>query len=166
MGQPAEIHQRRETTTMSQPPGPYLVRCTECRTRNRIPSDRMGHIAKCGRCGASFSTREALEQPVLITDTTFEDKVLKSPIPVLVFAWAPWCGTCSQVSPFIDAFAHDARGRVRVGKLNLDPNPMLTRRFNILSVPHLFVFDNGRLKETVPGALDKHALMMLMAKYI
>lgn len=151
---------------MSQPPNPYLVRCPECRTRNRIPHDRMGAVAKCGRCGAAVSTREALEQPVLVTDANFEQKVLRSPIPVLVFAWAPWCSTCAQVSPIIDAFAHDARGRVRVGKLNLDPNPMLTRRFNILSVPYLFVFDNGELKESLPGALEKHAIMMRMAKYI
>ncbi|MFZ7126632.1 MAG: thioredoxin domain-containing protein [Desulfobacterales bacterium] len=151
---------------MSQPASPYLVRCPECRTRNRIPPARMGSAAKCGRCGASVPTRPALEQPVLVTDANFQEKVLKSPIPVLMFAWAPWCGTCLQVSPIVDAFAHDARGRVRVGKLNLDPNPQLARRYNILSVPQIFVFDNGQLKEELPGALDKHQLMMLMAKYI
>lgn len=151
---------------MSQPVNPYLIRCPDCGTRNRIPPARMGSVAKCGRCGTAIPTREALEQPVLVTDANFDVKVLKSPIPVLVFAWAPWCGTCSQVSPIVDAFAHDSRGRVRVGKLNLDPNPMLTNRFNILSVPHLFVFDNGQLKDNLPGALEKHDLMMLMAKYI
>ena len=145
---------------------PYLIRCGGCRTRNRIPAERMGATAKCGSCGAPIPTRSAMEQPVLVTDANFEDKVIRSPIPVLVFAWAPWCGTCAQVGPIVDAFAHEARGRVRVGKLNLDPNPGLARRFNILSVPHLFVFDNGRLRESLPGGLQKHELMMLMARYI
>jgi thioredoxin len=85
---------------------------------------------------------------------------------VLLFAWAPWCTSCSAAAPIIDAFASDAKGKVRVGKLNVDTNPKLASKFNILSVPFLFIFDNGQMKESMPGALQKHELMMKMSQYI
>jgi thioredoxin-like negative regulator of GroEL len=66
----------------------------------------------------------------------------------------------------MDEFAKDSKGKSRVGKLNVDANPMLSSKFNILSVPQLFIFDNGQLKENLPGAMQKHDIMMKMAKYI
>jgi thioredoxin len=102
----------------------------------------------------------------MVTDNDFESIVVQSPLPVLLYAWAPWCGTCSSVGPIIDNFARDSAGRVRVGKLNVDQNPALANRFNIMSVPFLFVFDNGQMKESLPGGLHKHELMMKMAPYI
>jgi thioredoxin 2 len=152
---------------MNQHVPPYLIRCLACGTRNRIPPARMGQTARCGKCGAPVATRDALgEQPVLVTDANFENLIRQSPIPVLVFAWAPWCGTCTQVAPQFDAFAHEARGRVRAGKLNVDANPGLAARFHILSVPFLFLFDRGQLVQSLPGALSRHELMMLMARHI
>jgi thioredoxin 2 len=152
---------------MNQHVPPYLIRCLACGTRNRIPPARMGQTARCGKCGAPVATRDALgEQPVLVTDANFENLVRQSPIPVLVFAWAPWCGTCTQVAPQFDAFAREARGRVRAGKLNVDANPGLAARFHILSVPFLFLFDRGQLVQSLPGALSRHELMMLMARHI
>jgi thioredoxin-like negative regulator of GroEL len=68
--------------------------------------------------------------------------------------------------PVIDDFAGDSKGRVKVGKLNVDENPMLSAKFSILSVPQLFVFDHGQLKENLPGAIQKHDIMMKMAHYI
>ena len=85
---------------------------------------------------------------------------------MLLFAWAPWCSTCGTVTPVIDEFASDARGKVRVGKLNVDTSPMLASKFNILSVPFLFIFDNGQMKESMPGVLQKQDLMMKISKYI
>jgi len=93
-------------------------------------------------------------------------KVTKSPLPVLLFAWAPWCPTCRTFIPIIDNYAAVAKGRGRVGKLNVDANPGLSSKFNILSVPFVFIFDNGRLKESMPGAMQQHELMMKMAHYI
>lgn len=152
---------------MNQHVPPYLIRCLACGTRNRIPPARMGQTARCGKCGAPVATRDALgEQPVLVTDANFENLIRQSPIPVLVFAWAPWCGTCTQVAPQFDAFAREARGRVRAGKLNVDANPGLAARFRILSVPFLFLFDRGQLVQSLPGALSRHELMMLMARHI
>jgi len=107
-----------------------------------------------------------LAQPVLITDGDFEAKILKGPLPALVFAWAPWCPTCRAFIPVIDDFAKDAMRKVRVGKLNVDQNPGLSSRFNILSVPQRLVFDNDELKETLPGSFQKHEIMMKMAPYL
>ncbi len=70
------------------------------------------------------------------------------------------------MAPIIDQFAVESKGKVRVGKLNVDANPMLASKFSILSVPFLFIFDNGQMKESMPGGLQKQELMMKMAPYI
>jgi thioredoxin 2 len=143
------------------------MRCTECGTKNKIPADKIEAGAKCGKCGSLLKTEELFEpQPVLVTDGNFDAKVLKSPLPVLVYAWAPWCPTCGSVTPIIDEFAAEAKGKVRVGKINVDANPMLASKYNIMSVPFLFIFDNAQMKESMPGGLQKHDIMMKMSKYI
>jgi thioredoxin 2 len=145
----------------------YKIRCAQCGARNRLPAARVDAGPKCGRCGAALPA-EALfaPQPVIVNDGNFEDQVLKSPLPVLLFAWATWCPTCVAAAPEIDRFAADSRGRIRVAKVNVESSPALASRYNILSVPFLFVFDNGELKESMPGALQKHELMMKMARYV
>jgi len=143
------------------------MRCTECGTKNKIPAGKLDAGGKCGKCGALLKTEALSEpQPVMVTDTNFDAKVLKSPLPVLLFAWAPWCPSCGSVTPIIDEFASDAKGKVRVGKMNVDANPMLASKYNIMSVPFLFIFDNGQMKESMPGGLQKHELMMKMSQYI
>jgi thioredoxin len=102
----------------------------------------------------------------MVTDANFEAKVLKSPLPVLLFAWAPWCPSCGAAAPIIDQFASESKGRIRVGKVNVDASPQVAGRFSIMSVPFLFIFDNGELKESLPGALQKHELMLKMAQYL
>jgi thioredoxin 2 len=151
----------------SAPGDTFKLRCTECGTKNKIPADKIKAGGKCGKCGSVLKTEELFEpQPVMVTDSNFNTKVLKSPLPVLVFAWAPWCPTCGAVAPIIDDFAAEAKTKVRVGKINIDANPMLASKFNILSVPFLFIFDNGQMKESMPGGLQKHEMMMKMAPYI
>ena len=66
----------------------------------------------------------------------------------------------------IDDFSKESLGKVRVGKLNVDTSPAISSRYQIRGVPILFVFENGQLKETLPGALKQHDLMMKMAKYL
>jgi thioredoxin 2 len=145
----------------------FLFRCTECGTRNMIPEDKVNENPKCGKCKSSLQIEELfLTQPIVVSDSNFDSKVLKSPLPVVLFAWAPWCPTCTAVAPVIDDFANDSKGKIRVGKLNVDDNPMLSSRYTIRSVPLLFIFDNGQLKETLPGAIKKHELMMKMAHYV
>ena len=144
-----------------------IVRCSACRSKNRVRMDHLGDQAKCGKCGAILRTNELNEpQPIVISDLNFEEKVLKAPLPVLVFAMSPTCPTCNMVGPHVDAFAKESKGKVRVGKLNIQFNPQLASRFNILSVPYLLIFDKGQLVENLPGALDEQQLMVKMARYV
>jgi thioredoxin 1 len=70
------------------------------------------------------------------------------------------------VAPIIDQFAVESKGKVRVGKINVDSSPMLASKYNIMSVPFIFIFDNGQMKESMPGGLEKHDMMMKMAPYV
>lgn len=145
----------------------YFFRCTKCRTRNRIPFWKIDAGAKCGKCGTALDTEELfIAQLLMVSETNFDQQVLGSPLPVLLFAWAPWCPTCRTAMPVIDDFAKDAKGKIRVGKVNVDSSPAISSKYNILSVPQILIFDNGRLQETMPGALEKHEIMMKMARYL
>ena len=70
------------------------------------------------------------------------------------------------MAPIIDQFGVESKGKVRVSKINVEASPVLASRFNILSVPFIYIFDNGEMKESGPGGLQKHELMMKMAPYI
>lgn len=145
----------------------FKLRCTGCGARNRVPGAKLDAAPRCGKCGTPLKTEELFApQPVVVTDGNFEARVLKSPLPVLLFAWAPWCPTCVSMAPVIDQFAAESKGRARVGKLNVEANPGLAGRFSIMSVPFLFIFENGELKESMPGTLQKHELMLKMAPYV
>ena len=145
----------------------YLLRCTGCGARNRIPADKVGTAAHCGKCGRDIDTRVLEEaRPRMVTDRNFEADVLKSPLPVLAFFWAPWCPTCVQSQPTIDRFAAEARGRLRVAKINVDSAPTAAQRYDIRGVPFIVVFDQGQVRDTMPGALERHELMARMAKFI
>lgn len=143
------------------------MRCSECLTKNRLASSQLNDDAKCGKCGAPLKLNELhAPQPITISDQNFAEKVLKSPLPVLLFAMSPSCPSCSVVAPHVEAFARESRGKIRVGKLNIQFNPRLASRFNIMSVPYLLIFDKGQLLEDLPGALDKHQLLIKMSKYL
>ena len=145
----------------------YLIRCPSCGTKNRIPANRAGQTATCGKCKSTVPTDSLLAAaPVMVTDRDFENKVLKSPLPVLLDCWAPWCGPCQTVAPVMTQLAAEWKGRARVGKLNVDQNPMVSSRFQVMSVPTLLIFDGGRLRETIPGAAPKAAILQRMAPYI
>ena len=148
-------------------PTNYLFRCASCRTRNRIPADHAGQPGKCGKCGAVLKTSDLfIQQPVMITDANFEEKVLRSPIPVLLDCWAPWCSACTMVGPVIAELAIAYKGRFRIGKLNVDANPVTSARFDTRSIPTLLIFDNGRLKDTLVGAMPKPEIVVRMRKFL
>ena len=81
---------------------------------------------------------------VEVTDTTFEEEVLKSDIPVIVDFWAPWCMPCRMISPIVDELAKDYKGKIKFVKINVDNNTQLATDLQILSIPLLILFKNGR----------------------
>jgi thiol-disulfide isomerase/thioredoxin len=145
----------------------YTLRCSACHTKNKIPAAKLDAGPKCGKCGAQIKTEELfIPQPVIVTDTNFDQMVMNSPLPVLVFAWATWCPSCGAYASVVDEFARDSKGMVRVAKMNVDNSPTQASKYNILSVPFMFIFDNGQMKENFPGGLPKHDLMLKMGHYL
>jgi thioredoxin 2 len=136
-----------------------LIRCTSCGTTNRVSQVKLaqGLAPVCGRCKQSLAGA-AVHGPLTVTDATFAADVEHSPLPVLVDAWAPWCGPCRMVGPSVDALAKELAGRVRVAKLNVDENPHTAGRFDIRSIPTMLVMRQGREIDRIVGALPKEAI--------
>lgn len=102
---------------------------------------------------------------ITLTAANFQAEVLDSPIPVLVDFWASWCGPCRMVAPVVAQIAAEQEGVVKVGKVNVDEEPELARRFGVMSIPTVVVLKNGQEVERLVGvrpapaftaALDKH----------
>lgn len=90
-----------------------------------------------------------------VTGATFEQEVLRSPVPVLVDFWAVWCGPCRMVAPILDELAREWNGAVTVAKVNVDEQPDLAQRFGIQSIPTMILFDQGQIRDRFVGALPK-----------
>ena len=85
----------------------------------------------------------------------FEEKVLKSDIPVLVDLWAPWCGPCKAIGPTVNELAEEYTSRLKVVKLNIDESPELATRYNVMSIPTLLIFKDGKVEEQIIGLVGK-----------
>jgi thioredoxin 1 len=92
---------------------------------------------------------------VEITDANFESEILKSSTPALIDFWAPWCAPCRAIAPAVEALAGEYRGKVKIGKLNVDENPQVPQRYDIRSIPTLLVFKNGAVVGQLIGSAAK-----------
>ena len=92
------------------------------------------------------------------TDADFDSLVLQSDVPVLVDFWAPWCGPCKMIAPFLEQLADEYDGRARIVKVDVQDHPNLGRRFNARSIPMLLFMRDGELIDTVVGAQPEHVL--------
>jgi len=109
---------------------------------------------------------EDLGKVVAVTDATFEQEVMTSGMPVLVDCWAPWCGPCKSVAPVLEALAKKYQTRVKIAKVNMDENTGIGSRFSISSVPTLLLVKNGRVMETLLGALPKEQIEAAIERII
>ncbi len=95
---------------------------------------------------------------VHVTDTSFEDEVLKSDLPVLVDFWAAWCGPCKMIAPILDDIAGDYAGKVKICKVDVDANGDTPAKFGVRGIPTLILFKDGNAVSTKVGALSKTQL--------
>jgi thioredoxin len=94
-------------------------------------------------------------EPIQVTDSSFEQEVLKSSLPVLLDCWAPWSGPCRMIAPVIKELASDLAGAVKVAKLNVDENPEVAGRLGIQGIPTLLLFRNGQILDKMIGAAPR-----------
>lgn len=94
-----------------------------------------------------------------VTEKNFEEEVLKSPLPVLVDFWAEWCGPCKMVSPVVDEIAAELDGKLKVAKVNVDEAQALATEHNVMSIPTLIVFKQGKAVDQIVGAVSKDKLL-------
>lgn len=142
-----------------------LMRCGACGAQNRVPQAKLARGQKpvCGRCQAPLA---AAAGPLTVTDSTFAAEVERSPLPVLVDAWAPWCGPCRMIAPAIEELATELAGQVRIAKLNVDENPQTAARFDVRSIPTMLVMVGGREVDRIVGAQPKHAIRQRLERAV
>ena len=96
---------------------------------------------------------------IKLTDQNFEEEVEKSKLPVLVDFWAVWCGPCQMMGPIIEGLAEKFKGKIKIGKLNVDENPETAQKYEILGIPSLKFFKNGEIVDEITGLQPKEVIV-------
>ncbi|MCX6121466.1 MAG: thioredoxin [Ignavibacteriales bacterium] len=105
-------------------------------------------------------------KPVELSETNFEQEVLKATTPVLVDFWAVWCGPCKMIAPIVDELAVEYEGKLKIGKVDVDNHQQIAMQYGIRSIPTLLIFKDGKVVEQIVGAAPKKSLIDKLSKHL
>jgi len=128
----------------------------------KIRQRKLGQLLKKA---SETEKKSATDKPVEVTDATFKEMIHEHPL-VVVDCWAPWCGPCHMVAPVIEELARDYTGKILFGKLNVDENPEVAMQYQIMSIPTLLVFKNGKLMDRIVGAMPRQMLEPKITRHL
>jgi len=103
---------------------------------------------------------------VTLSDATFDESVGSADTPMLVDFWAEWCGPCKMIAPVLEEIAGAHGNALQIAKLNVDDNPSIARRYDVMSIPTLLIFRDGEVKKRLVGAKGKAQLLEELAEFI
>ena len=139
-----------------------IITCQNCGAKNRVSLD-LSKQAVCGKCKTPLIISSS---PIIINDGNFADEIEKSKIPVLLDFWATWCPPCKMIAPIIDALAKEMSGKAKIGKLDVDQNPITAGRFHVQSIPTLIIFKYGKEVDRMVGSQSKEAMLRRLQPFI
>lgn len=154
----------REATVMiggveeTEPMSGVIVPCSMCQVKNRIPEKKQHLDPLCGNCGEAIDVG-LYTVPVNLSDKDFQQFITTTQIPVMVDFYAPACGPCQAIAPFISRLAGQYSGRVVVAKINTSDHPGTAAHYQIRGVPSLLFFRNGLVVEQIVGAPSESELV-------
>jgi len=138
------------------------VVCPHCLSVNNIPQKDSYKKANCGKCKKSLLDTK----PVDLKDSTFDEVIVNSDIPVFVDFWAPWCGPCKMFGPTFEKVAQNYPVKALFVKVNTESEQSVGARFGIRSIPTMIVFKDGKEVHRVSGALDENSLNQLVSQFL
>jgi thioredoxin 1 len=107
-----------------------------------------------------------MSNAIKLTDATFDEEVKGADVPVLVDFWAEWCGPCKMIAPILEEIAGEQGDKLRIGKLNVDDNPGIAQRFEVMAIPTLILFKDGEVQKRLVGAKGKGQLLQELHEFL
>ena len=141
-----------------------LVACPNCGKRNRLTYERLGQTFRCGQCHNDLPPPSA---PADVTsEAAFNGLTGRSPLPVLVDFWAPWCGPCKMVAPILEKLSQEYDGKVVVAKVNTDDNPEWAMKYGVQGIPTMLFVSDGKIVHRQVGALPERMLREAVSQFL